>query len=96
MSKKIDQVLKELKRLQKADKVKFQKGKLIEHVSLLKTVKTQTIRSKYRSIPLEGERVHYHIAIGLSNVPKSKEKLYKASVPVKFKPKPITEEQKKA
>lgn len=96
MSKKINEVLRELKRLQKVEKVKFQKGKIIEHVSLLKTVKTQTIRAKYRSIPLEGERVHYHIAIGLSNVPKSKEKVYKASVPVRFKPTPLTGAQKDA
>lgn len=85
MSKKINEILKQLAKLQKAEKHKFKKGKLQEHVSLLKRYKTATIRSKYRSIPLEGGRVHYHIAIGLSNIPKSKERLYRASVPFYFK-----------
>lgn len=81
MGSKINDLLKQLAKTKKPPKHKFSKGKELKIPSLLGSTKTKTIKPKHVILPLSGARVHWHIAIGLINAPKSKKTLYKSYIP---------------
>lgn len=92
----INELLKLLSKHKRLTKVKFKEGKTLKIPSLLGTSKPKTIKPKYTSIPLAGERVHWHIAIDLINATRSKKRQFKSNIPKNIRPPKLTKEQIKA